>query len=199
MSLPARKAPRRRARGRGTLVLIAGLLLASAITRLGNEAGQAFARQPDPAEIADAPSGNPGCEPEEDLAPLLAALQEREDRLVSREAEIAGRMQALALADREITERLARLEAAEESLRATIALADTAAEDDLGRLTVVYENMKPAEAAALFGEMEPVFAAGFLGRMRPEAAAGIMASLPPETAYSISVVLAGRNANAPRE
>lgn len=47
--------------------------------------------------------------------------------------------------------------------------------------------------------MDPGFAAGFLGRMRPEAAAGIMTGLSPETAYTISVVLAGRNADVPRD
>ena len=46
--------------------------------------------------------------------------------------------------------------------------------------------------------MEPDFAAGFLGRMRPDAAAAVMAGLTPETAYSISVILAGRNATAPK-
>ena len=44
--------------------------------------------------------------------------------------------------------------------------------------------------------MKPEFAAGFVGRMRPDAAADIMAGLKPEFAYSISVILAGRNANA---
>ena len=55
------------------------------------------------------------------------------------------------------------------------------------------------QAAALFQLMEPSFAAGFLGRMRADAAAAILAGLEPDLAYSISVVLAGRNANVPRE
>jgi flagellar motility protein MotE (MotC chaperone) len=46
--------------------------------------------------------------------------------------------------------------------------------------------------------MDPDFAAGFLGRMRPAAAAGIMAGLSPQKAYTISVLLAGRNAQAPK-
>ena len=74
-----------------------------------------------------------------------------------------------------------------------------AVENDLAALTSVYENMKPKEAAPLFEAMDPVFAAGFLARMRPEVAAGIMAKLSPDAAYSISVILAGRNANVPRE
>ena len=90
-------------------------------------------------------------------------------------------------------------EAAEAKLASTLALADNAAENDLARMTSVYENMKPKEAAALFEEMSPDFAAGFLGRMRPDAAAAIMAGLSAPTAYTVSVVLAGRNASAPTE
>ncbi|MEP4475030.1 MAG: hypothetical protein ABJ024_08265, partial [Lentilitoribacter sp.] len=78
-----------------------------------------------------------------------------------------------------------------------MALANTAAEDDLVRLTAVYENMKPKDASALFEQMEPGFAAGFLGRMRADAAAGILSGLSPQVAYSISVILAGRNADIP--
>ena len=47
--------------------------------------------------------------------------------------------------------------------------------------------------------MEPSFAAGFLGRMRADVAAAILAGLEPDLAYSISVELAGRNADVPRE
>ena len=96
-------------------------------------------------------------------------------------------------------QKLIALTQAEAALRDTIALADTAAESDLDRLTKVYENMKPKQAAALFEEMHPNFAAGFLGRMRPEAAAEIMAGLSPEAAHTFSVVMAGRNANVPTE
>ena len=129
---------------------------------------------------------------------LLNALQERETRVKALETRIEVRSKALAVADAEITKRLAMLEEAEFNLRRTLSLADGAAEDDLARLTTVYENMKPKDAAALFGAMEPDFAAGFLGRMRPDAAAAVMAGLTPETAYSISVILAGRNAQAPK-
>ena len=108
------------------------------------------------------------------------------------------RSKALSVIDEEITKRLTALEQAEVELRGTLALADNAAENDLARLTSVYENMKPKDAAALFGAMEPDFAAGFLGRMRPDAAAAVLAGLSPDAAYSISVILASRNANAPK-
>ncbi len=137
--------------------------------------------------------------PDSNLAVVLAELREREARVSAREAALETRLQALAVAEDQISKNIAALTRAEDELAATMALADTAAEDDLSRLTAVYENMKPKEAAPLFEAMDPPqFAAGFLGgRMRPDAAASILAGLDPKTAYAISVILAGRNAAVP--
>lgn len=153
----------------------------------------------DPAQRA--PSGQPMVQriADEDLMPLIEALNRREARVKQREEDLDVRLQALSLAEKEINKKLEELEAAERQLRETLALAQTAAEDDLTKLTDVYANMKPKQAAALFEEMDPEFAAGFLGRMKPDAAAAIMAGLTPGTAYTISVVLAGRNANVPKQ
>ncbi|WP_299672840.1 hypothetical protein [uncultured Roseobacter sp.] len=185
--------------GRGSIMLIASLLVGSAVLRIGIGAGQAVATENPSAAIETAMADETPMEPNEKdrLSNMLQAFQEREARLAQREEQIDMRMKALSVADEEIERRLVNLQQAEASLRELLALANTAAEDDLARLTSVYENMKPKEAAALFEEMEPAFAAGFLGRMRPDAAAGVMAGLSPQTAYSISVILAGRNADVP--
>lgn len=182
---------------RGVLLIIAILFLGSAFMRATIGAGQAMANAVD----SDVPVPDPSlsCESPDDLKDVLAALQSRERRLDLQQEQIAARMQALTQADIELEKKLTRLAEAEESLRATVAFTETAAEDDIIRLVSVYEAMKPKEAALLFEEMEPEFAAGFLGRMRPDAAAGVMAGLSPQSAYSMSVILAGRNANAPRD
>lgn len=198
------RAPRRRRRaaGRGALMVIAGLLVGSAMLRMGGDAGQLLARAQDEIDVSSlsmASAGPQSCEAPPDLHLMLEEFQAREARIETREAAITERMQALKLADREVERKLARLVAAEAALRETIALADNAAEGDIARLTKVYETMKPKEAAALFEEMNPDFAAGFLSRMRPEAAAGIMAGLSPGAAHRFSVVLAGRNAEVPTE
>ena len=132
------------------------------------------------------------------LAKMLETIQAKEAEIEAREKEQNSREKTLEAAGEEISARLAELKEAEDNLRATIAITDGASESDLSKLTAVYENMKPKDAAALFEAMEPDFAAGFLSRMRPDAAANVMAGLPPELAYSISVILAGRNANAPK-
>lgn len=136
--------------------------------------------------------------PEADTPTLLDAFRLREERVAERESLLAERETALARAANEIEERLAALTEAEDSLAAMIALANSAATDDLMRLTAVYENMRPQDAAALFENMDASFAAGFLGMMDPALAAAVMGRLTPETAYSISTVIAGRNVSAPR-
>lgn len=188
---------RRRRGARGVLWVIALCLAASGLIRLGVGSGPAIA-----SEIADrsrAGAEAAECVGDDEISELLALLQEREGVLDDREATLAHRLQALAVAEEQIARNMAALEQAEASLSATMALASTAAEDDLTRLTAVYENMKPKEAAEVFAAMDPKFAAGFLGRMRADAAAAIMAGLTPDAAYAISVLLAGRNAEVPTE
>lgn len=197
-----RKVARRRLKGRGAVTVLIALLATSALIRLGVGASAALAQVDLPNAFA-LPLGSASL-PEEapkddvDIRTLLSSLQEREKRVAAREAQAAARAKALDVAQTEVERRIDALEATEQRLRETLSFAQTAAEDDITKLTTVYENMKPKDAAAVFAAMEPEFAAGFLGRMRPEVAARIMAGLDPGIAYSISAILAGRNAEAPK-
>ncbi len=186
---------------RGTLVVIAALLVCSAVIRSLAGAGTALARagEADPDAKPAAALSPEACRSEADFAALIVALQNREAALRRQESQARMRMQALTAADAEVQEKLDALREAETRLRDTIALAETASEDDINRLVAVYEAMKPKEAAALFDTMEPAFSAGFLGRMRPEIAAPILAGMRTEAAYSVSAILAGRNADVPRK
>lgn len=189
---------RRKGPVRGVLVFLAGLMLASGVIRVG--LGLNEARAVTPPEAPDpAPPTVSAAECPAPPAALIEALSRREARVAVRESALESRLAALALADEALTRRLKELEEAESRLAATLSQADGAAEGDLSRLTAVYEAMKPKEAAALFETMAPDFAAGFLARMRPEAAAAVMSGMTPEAAYTVSVLLAGRNALAPRE
>lgn len=197
MSTSSRK-PRKRPRG--SLSIVALMLIGSATLRFSGDAGQAMALNTEQTET------KAGSKTQEQFAvvddhgirQLLAAINRREERVKIKEKEIQARLIALREIDAEVNQRIEELEMAEEQLRATLTIAETAANDDVERLTLVYENMKPKQAAALFEEMDPHFAAGFLGRMRADAAAAIMAGLSAEAANLYSVILAGRNANAPR-
>lgn len=212
------KPTKRKSKGRtkGTLSAVGALLITSAVLRTVIGAGEAIAREepaypaePEMAEMAEpakpahemaAPAGmQVAALDDSEILPLIETLNAREARIKKRESDMEVRMQALAVAEQEIERKLAALEEAEKKLRDTMALAQDAAEDDLSQLTNVYANMKPKQAAALFEAMDPQFAAGFLSRMKPNTAASIMAGLTPQAAYTISVVLAGRNAEVPKE
>ncbi len=184
----------------GTISIIVALFLTSGLIRLV-EIAPAIASEIGPiaAEPAQEETMVASAEPVPDMPALLAAIQERERQLAEREAYIDRRQQTLSVAEQRIREQMEALTIAEESLAATLTLADSATEEDVARLTEVYQRMKPAEAAEIFETMDIEFAAGFFSRMRPESSAAIMANLPADLAYSISVVMAGRNARAPRE
>ncbi len=187
-------------KGRGTLVILSFLFIFSAGIRIFLGAEQVFAAVTPNEEKPNAvkEEASPVTASDAKLDATLKAFQEREERVQLKERQIERRMKALRIIEEEVDQKLEQLKAAETELRQTLSLASTAAEDDLTRLTAVYENMKPKTAAALFEEMAPDFAAGFLGRMKPETAAAIMAGMKPGSAYTISAILAGRNANVPK-
>ena len=185
----------RRKAGRGALFIVAMLFATSGALRLGSGVGSALARS------EDAPEPGPVAAPAACQTPLAVAeaLNLREARLAVQEAALQDRLAALALADQAMAGRMAEMAAMEEELKTTLALADGAAEADIQRLTAVYQAMKPKDAAALFNTMSPEFAAGFLARMPPEPAAAILSGMSSEAAYGVSVIVAGRNARAPKE
>lgn len=188
------KDPLRRRRRQRWLLTGLGLIFAtSAVMRLGT-IDLAFAQEgaAPPSESMPPPMMT------QTLAEALREIEALRQDLDRRAVALADREQAVLSAQALVEERLAELEAAETRLEALIALSDSAAETDLDRLTAVYETMSPAEAAAIFGQMDASFAAGFLTRMAPAASASLMAELTPEQAYAVSVVIATRNATAPR-
>lgn len=183
---------------RRSLVFVAVLLFASGALRIGDGAGRAWAEvsaQP-AAEAVTAPAT--GSAAGDMPAALLAALKDREAKLLEREAKLDDREASLAQARTLAEQRMNELAAQEKALAKTLTIADDAAEGDVARLVAVYETMKPKDAVPLFAVMDADFAAGFLARMKPEPAAAILAGLDPKIAYTISAVLAGRNARAPK-
>jgi flagellar motility protein MotE (MotC chaperone) len=193
---------RKRGSGRGALLILSVVFVMSAGARLVSGTGAAIAReisQIGTSNSTEVDTYGASCEPDSATATLLASLRSREAKISIAEKSLSQKMKAFELAKTAFTQNMAALKSAEERLAATMNIASSAAQDDLDKLTAVYESMKPKEAAALFEQMSPDFAAGFLARMRSDIAAPVLAGLKPETAYTISVILAGRNANAPSE
>lgn len=183
--------------GQGALVSVIAAFAISGGIRLSEGVGHVYAIATNQVEEGATPVP-PENTAEQAPRELMEALIAREARVKEQELEQDKREQSLKLAREEIDKKLAELVRAEEELAATISIADKAADEDVAKLVTLYENMKPKEAAPLFQAMAPEFAAGFLTRMRPDAAAAVLSNIEPETAYAISVLIAGRNANAPK-
>ncbi|WP_375262469.1 MotE family protein [Palleronia sp.] len=177
--------------------VLAGLLVASGVFRLGDGPVATVVTELLASRSAHASSDS--APPEDEIAGLLAELNARQAELDERATELDSEADRVAEGREALRAQLDEVEKAEAELRELLKLADTAAEDDLSRLAQVYSAMKPAEAAALFEQMPPAFAAGFLGMMAPPASAAILAGMPPDAAYAITVMLAGRHADLPKE
>jgi len=171
------------------LSVLATMFIVSAAIRLLDSGGEVWAAN----EILPAGAAEV-CVAE--TPDILAALDQRAFDLDTYETSLAEQAKALEERSKEIDGQIAELERTKAELEATVVMVDSASENDLMKLTSVYENMKPSDAAELFSLMDPAFAAGFIGRMQPEVSAQILTNIDPEVAYTLSVVLAGRNANA---
>ncbi|MFO1104940.1 MAG: hypothetical protein U1E34_02480 [Amaricoccus sp.] len=174
----------------GGVGLIVACFLVSAALRL-SESGLALAEEMEsaaPAQSADA-SGDAG--------QLMKALRDREAQLNAEETRLADRAQTLNVAEAKLAEQLAAYEKAQKQLQDTLASADKAAEKDIDRMTTVYENMKPADAARILDRMDVNFAAGLMARMRPEIAANVLAAMNADSAYAVTLTVASRNSKVP--
>lgn len=175
----------------GGVALIVLCFFASAALRL-SDSGLALA-EGTMGSKAGAPEASAGGDH------LLAAIRERESQLAAEEARLADRRQTLGVAEAKLAEQLAAFDKAQKNLEKTLALADQAAERDIARMTTIYENMKPADAAKIFERMDVSFAAGLVARMRPDAAAAVLTGMNPDSAYALTVTIASRNAAVPTE
>ena len=184
----------------GGLSLIVACFVGSAVIRLA-ESAPAFAEglgtMAGNSGIAQNPSGSPLGTAEADA--LLLAIRDRETQLDDKAAQLADRAQALSVAEQKLKEQLADFETAQRNLEGTLAQADKAAERDIDRMTTVYENMKPGDAARIFERMDVSFAAGLLARMRPEITASVLAGMEPDAAYAVTLVIASRNSAVPTQ
>jgi flagellar motility protein MotE (MotC chaperone) len=177
----------------GGIGLIVVCFFASAVLRL-SEDGWALAQGLGTATTGASEAAAPATSDA-----LLDAIRAREAQLDAEEKRLADRRQTLSVAEAKLAEQLAAFEKAQANLEKTLALADEAAERDIARMTTVYENMKPADAAKIFDKMDVKFAAGLLARMRPDVAAQVLTGMTPESAYALTVTIASRNAAVPTD
>ena len=182
---------------KASITLLATVLIVSGLTRIVSASLDTQAGTE--ATPASAPMPRLTGTGSTEVAALIRDLARETEALEAREMAVALREQDILVARQEVETALARMTEAEERLAARMQRSATAADTDIDQLVRVYEGMKPKDAAVLFEAMEAAFAAGFLSRMNAESASALFSNLSPEKAYALSVLMAGRNANAATE
>ena len=135
-----------------------------------------------------------GCTDVPEAVALADELKMRSLRIERYLQEIEARKTELADAEAAVRAKLTELKTLKSGLTARRTQTTTAVQDDINRLVAVYDQMKPAEAAAVLTNLPPDFAAEILMRVQPEAGARIIAAVEPGQAAVLTTHMGARNA-----
>ncbi|MDP5308571.1 MotE family protein [Paracoccus spongiarum] len=134
-----------------------------------------------------------GCGDVPEAVALAEELRDRALRIERYMESIDARKAEIAEAEATLRARLAELKARKGSIQSRRDGATDAVRSDIERLVAVYDQMKPAEAAAVLTNLPADFAAEILIRVRPETGARIIASVEPRQAALLTAQMGARS------
>ena len=117
---------------------------------------------------------------------LLKELQREKQRISVKEAELAKKEAFVKNLDATLQARANELIALEQRLVALSLDAERTKDERIKKLSGVYENMDPEQAARAIEEMDPNLAVTLLLRMRKREAGRILGAMDPQKASKIS-------------
>jgi flagellar motility protein MotE (MotC chaperone) len=123
---------------------------------------------------------------------LLDRLQARRQELDGRSQELDLRENLLRAAEKKIEDQLTELKAVEDRIAAAETARKSEEDGKLKDLVVMYENMKPKEAAAIFDVMDMRVMVEVAAKMAPKKTGDIIAKMSPNSAERLTVALAKR-------
>jgi flagellar motility protein MotE (MotC chaperone) len=124
------------------------------------------------------------------------SLREELESLEARKVKLAEKEQTMRVLSDHLESRIAELEILNNSLLDLAEKSDARNNEEVRRVAVIYEQMKPSLAGGIIGAMDPNFAAGLMLAMTGENASAIMATLDADKAYKITVLMARLAAHA---
>lgn len=158
----------------------------------------AQARVPDLlSAVAEPPELLEGCGDVPEAVALAEELRDRALRIERYMASIDSRKADLLQAETTLRERLAELRALKGAASARRDGDTEAVRGDIDQLIAVYDQMKPAEAAAILTNLPADFAAEILVRVRPETGARIIAAVEPRQAALLTAQMGARSVRNP--
>lgn len=146
-----------------------------------------------PFAFAETPGLMDGCG---DVPEAVALAEELRDRglRVERYLEVLGdRERDIQDAEASLRARLTELKAAKASIRSGTSHQQNRLQSDIDRLVAVYDQMKPAEAAAVLTSLPADFAAEILMRVEPDKGARIIAAVDPKQAAVLTTHMGARS------
>lgn len=128
---------------------------------------------------------------------LLEKLRERRTEIDARDRELELRDNLLKLSERKLDERIGELKTLEGQLGASSGKQD--AKTRYKSLVVMYESMKPKEAARVFDRLDMRVLVDLVGHMNPRKVSEIMAAMDPSAAEKLTIALARQASQADSE
>jgi flagellar motility protein MotE (MotC chaperone) len=123
---------------------------------------------------------------------LLERLGERREELQQRSREMEARERMLQEQERKLEERLGQMKAAEESQKNAVATKASGDPNALKNVVIMYESMKPKEAARVFDRLPPEVLLSVVTQMNSRKMSEVLAMMTPENAEKLTVALAKR-------
>lgn len=169
-------------------ILTAAFLVPAATVAIGkNELSQLF------AAVASQDDLLGGCGDVPEAIALAGELRDRALRIERYMAALDTRKADLAQAEATLRERLVQLRAARGDIRDRRDQTGQEVRDDISRLIALYDQMKPAEAAAILSNLPADFAAEILMRVQPANGARIIAAVAPQQAALLTAQMGARS------
>lgn len=123
---------------------------------------------------------------------LLENLARRRDEIEKRAVSLDVRENLLVATETRIDEKIDTLKSLEERIDQLVEQHEEAEEARIRKLVVVYEKMKPKDAARIFDQIELDILLEVTGRMKEAKVAEVLAKMTSQRAQELTIALATR-------
>lgn len=154
--------------------------------------GEPAPAAPASAAPASAPIARPGPAVPATEQLIMDRLSERREELQQRARDVDGRQKLLEDQERRLDERIGRLQAVEDARKTGPGSRSEAEAAAMKNLVVMYETMKPKEAARVFERLPQDVLVSVVTLMNSRKMSEVLAAMSPESAERLTVALAKR-------
>jgi flagellar motility protein MotE (MotC chaperone) len=121
---------------------------------------------------------------------VLESLGQRRRALSDQEGQLDLREKLLQATEDRVQQRVDELKALEQKIEQAVDEKRKQEESEVAGLVVMYENMKPKDAARIFDRLELEILLKVVRQMKPRKMADILAKMNPEAAEKLTVAIA---------